>query len=712
MGESQKPDDGMDELVHDFLVESHENLDRLDQDFVALEKEPGDRARLASIFRTIHTIKGTCGFLGFERLQSLAHAGETLLGKLRDGALTLDAPITSALLELVDAVRQVLARVEKNGGEGELDYAPLRAKLAELAEAKGAAASVAAPENAPTKVVEPVAAPTAEPTSDLAHSTLRVDVGLIDELMDRVGELVLTRNQILQHDGAREDASLHAATQRLDQLTTQLQEHVTRTRLQPIGTAWSRFPRVVRDLALSLGKQARLETSGEETELDRTIVEAIKDPLTHLLRNAVDHGLEPPPLRQQRGKPVEGAVRLRAFHNNGRVVVEVTDDGGGIDPARVKQKAVEKRILTAEQAAAMSDRAAVDLVFLPGFTTAERVTNVSGRGVGMDVVKSHVAKIGGAVTIESVVGKGTTVRVEIPPTLAIVPALVVECARGCFAIPQSDLVELLRLDASSGSTAVENVHGAPVHRLRGSLLPLVALERVLARSPTRREQLDRASTHVVVLHTGEQRFGLVVDLVRDTHEIVVKPLPRLLGSLPSYAGVTILGDGRVALVLDVEGLASVAGAVAPPSEGVATDRGLDERDARGDGRGDGGAVSTFVVFRAGERRIAVPLCDVARLEAFERADVEWDGRRAVVQYGGAILPLVAASGDAGVFASARSTKLCVLVHADRERRVGLVVDDVPDVVSETVRVRDERSIVLQEQVTELVALRDLVGSGA
>ncbi|MGN6505535.1 MAG: chemotaxis protein CheA, partial [Tepidisphaeraceae bacterium] len=439
----------MDDIVKEFLVESYENLDQLDRDFVALETDPTATDKLSSIFRTIHTIKGTCGCLGLSKLESVAHVGENLLSRLRDGPLVMDTDITTGLLKLVDAVREILACIETSGAEGDKDYTPIKQLLIQLNErpsvgeaalaapSKPVAAAEApvamppeAPAIAPPAPVESAAAAEAESPKpydgperrkggddSLAGNAIRVDVNLLDKLMNLVGELVLTRNQVLQHTSGQKDVGLLRTAQRLNLITTELQEGVMKTRMQPIGNLWNKFPRIVRDVANACGKKVRVEMEGRDTELDKTIIEAIKDPLTHVIRNSVDHGIESPDKRRAAGKDEEGRLFMRAFHEGGQVHIEIIDDGKGIDPATIKRKAVEKGLITAEQAARMGEREATNLIFLPGFSTAEQITNVSGRGVGMDVVKTKVERIGGVIDITSRVGQGTTLRIKIPLTL-------------------------------------------------------------------------------------------------------------------------------------------------------------------------------------------------------------------------------------------------------------------------------------------------------
>ncbi|HJZ56908.1 MAG TPA: chemotaxis protein CheA, partial [Gemmataceae bacterium] len=490
----------MNDVIREFLLETHENLGQLDLDLVTLEKEPGERETLARVFRTLHTVKGTAGFLGLPKLQAVAHAGENLLGRLRAGEITFEPEIATALLGVVDAIRKVLAALEatQGAGEGSGDYSELVRTLERLTKAgsgtrpRGVAVTPAQPKPPLPPVPEPpppqpslVAPPEVsivqavssarppepppEPTETrapaVADASIRVDVGLLDKLMNLVGELVLARNQIVQFGNSQEDPAFLGTVQRLNLLTTELQAGVMKTRMQPVGNVWGKFPRLVRDLAVACGKQVRIDMDGQETELDKTIIEAVRDPLTHMVRNAVDHGIEPPGERTTRGKPAEGRLLLHAFHEGGKVVMEITDDGGGIDPHRVRDKAVQAGLVSPEQAARMTDRELVHLVFLPGFSTTDRVTQFSGRGVGMDVVRTNIEKIGGTVDIESVPGRGTTVRLKIPLTLAIIPALTVTAGGDRYAIPQVSLLELVRLEGEQVHKGIEQVHGVPVYRL-------------------------------------------------------------------------------------------------------------------------------------------------------------------------------------------------------------------------------------------------------
>ena len=763
------------EFIQEFLEESGENLDQLDRDFVALEDNPGDRDRLASVFRTIHTIKGTGGFFAFAKLGAIAHAGENLLSRLRDGELQLDQEITSALLESVDAIRQILANIENTGEEGDGDYRALNDRLTRLlhkeqdlpsAEAEPvtddavesaagqeptAAAGVdsvsetapAAPdiekltavevtpaaesaaatdaigdvsqtaesfalpveETAPALRGEP--AQKADKAAGLSEGSIRVDVGLLNKLMNLVGELVLARNQLLQFTRNEEDRPFLNVTQRLNQVTIELQEGVMKTRMQPIGNIWGKFPRVVRDLAIACSKELHLEMEGQETELDRSLLEAIKDPLTHLIRNAVDHGIETPAMRTERGKPPTGNLLLRAFHEGGQVNLEITDDGGGIDAERIKRKALDRNLITREQAAGMSDQELVHLIFYPGFSTAENITDISGRGVGMDVVRTNIERIGGTINLQSRSGHGTTVRVKIPLTLAIIPALMVTSGGDRFAIPQVSLLELLSFSGEKAQRAVEMIHNTPVHRLRGRLLPLVFLNRELKledpRPPNSRDALN-----VVVLNADDRRFGLVVDGINDTEEIVVKPLNAALGALPAFSGATIMGDGRVALILDVNGLARSAGMALEERERTLGETA--ETATESQQEDDALLLCEF----GGGQRIAVPLAQVARLEEFPSRMIERAADNEVVQYRGAIMPLVRLSTAHG-HSSRPSDSIKVVVSTKGGQAVGVVVDKILDVVRRPMDMRHGAqrdgmvgSIVIDQRVTDIVDLASVI----
>ncbi len=733
----------MDDMVKDFLIETYDNLEKLDQDFIVLEQHPDDKERLSSIFRTIHTIKGVSGFLDLTKLMALAHAGENLLSKLRDGVMKLDEDRANALLKLVDGIRQILGSVETGSTEGTVDYTELAAHLNRLAD-PAAAPAVAAPtaESKPTSAVErkpeavvaeaaasAASAPKTEVVAKtpeagakaggegagLADASIRVDVEVLDRLMNLVGELVLTRNRLMLHPAVGSDTGFQGLAQSLNHLTSELQEGVMKTRMQPIGTLWAKLPRVVRDLSKLVGKTIRLEMEGQDTELDRTLIDALKDPMTHIVRNSIDHGVETPEGRIASGKPPEGVLTLRACHRSGNVVITVDDDGRGIDPVKIKAKAVEKGLITPAQAAQMSAADAVNLVFAAGFSTAEKVSNISGRGVGMDVVKTNIERIGGRVDLVSRLGVGLTLTVTIPLTLAIVPALVLSSGGTHFAIPQTALVELVRIKPE----VIETVFDVPVYRLRGQILPLVYLNKIMQGETAPAAIAAPAvsaptALSVLILQANDSRYGLVVDAIHNTEEIVVKPLSKHFSELPAYAGATILGDGRLALILDVIGIARLArlgqraGAVdAKADQVLATDR-----------------VPLLIFVSPDDGRMAIRLDQVTRLEELPTSGIERIGTGETIQYRGTILPLVRVfallaerrneprNPESGV----PEGMLQVVVHTVRSadasaegQRVGLVVGRILDTVEESLAMNKAGSragitgcLVIQGKVTELL----------
>jgi two-component system chemotaxis sensor kinase CheA len=548
---------------------------------------------------------------------------------------------------------------------------------------------------------------------DTPQETIRVGINVLDKLMTLVGELVLARNQLLQISNTVEDASLQAVSQRMNLIATELQGEVMKTRMQPIGNIWGQFPRTVRDVALGCGKEVNIEMEGKETELDKTIIEAIKDPLTHLVRNSVDHGIELPEDRAKAGKDRTGRLILRAFHEGGQVNIEITDDGAGLNVDRIRKKALERAVITSEQAARMSEREIFNLIFLPGFSTAEKVTNVSGRGVGMDVVKTNVEKIGGTVDVQSALGKGTTVRVKIPLTLAIIPALVVTCGGDRYAIPQVSLLELVRLEADEVAKGIELVHGAPVHRLRGRLLPLIYLSRELKLAADVRPAAETdGAVNIVVLQADDRQFGLAVDQINDTEEIVVKPLRKQLKTVKTFAGSSIMGDGKVALILDVLGLAQRASVVSETRDRALTAKAT-ESAAKTDKQ-------TFLLFAGpGDSRMAIPLSALARLEEFPVAQVEMSGSQWVTQYRGQILTLIRLNvvmeerrnrlRALQAPPTADSGPIQVLVLQHEGRSFGLVVDKILDIVEDRADVKSAAtrasvlySVLIGDRVTELL----------
>ncbi len=713
------------QLIQDLVIESLEGLDSFDAEMLALEEKDGDpQDHLRLAFRMIHTVKGSSGCLGFESIEKVAHAGENLLSLLRDEVITVDQAVISGLLQCSDALREMMRGLETGSSPDASRHADLiqlldglqKIGLSEVNEgasflngSPGAPDVAVTPDSATSgwglfeeetltvpdsaeasslaqpheeAYAEDVAikpdAPTASQGPRASESAIRVEVAQIDRLMNLVGELVLARNQILQLAGDKADSALLGPIQRVNLITTELQASVMKTRMQTVQTVWSKFPRLVRDLSQELGKKVVLTMEGQETELDRTVIEAIKDPLTHIVRNSIDHGLEDPAGRRDSRKSESGNLCLRAFHEGGQVVLQISDDGRGIDPARISKKAIERGLISKEDAARLSEREILNLIFLAGFSTAEKVTNVSGRGVGMDVVRSNVEKIGGTVEVTSVVGSGTTMQIRIPLTLAIVPALLVSCGGARFAIPQASLLELVRLDPTNPARSIEWVDQAPVLRLRGKLLALLDLGPALGLSngPISEEAF------VVVVEAAGRKFGVVVDAVLDSEEIVVKPLHIVLKALGVFAGATILGDGQVALILDIAGLARRGGLNA---ENKTLDQ---ERVDSNSLVTDGAEHLRLLMARVAQNRVAFPLEEVTRIEEIPASSIERSGPREVLQYRGRIMPLVRIGDCLGEprISAATDDLLRVVVCQMRGTQTGLIIDSIEDIFEERVLV--------------------------
>ena len=676
----------MDDLTKEFIAESQEGLDRMERCLTELEMRPGDGEQLVGeIFRAVHTIKGTTGFLGFDRLEKLAHTGEHLLGSLRDGKLAVTSGLISGLLSLLDRLREILMLIEETSGEGTRIGDEDSELIAVLAALNGGAAPVASPTavNGPRMMLAETGASSGSSAAN--EKTLRIDVEVLNRMMNLVGELVLTRNQMLQSN--MDASNFSELARRLDSVTADLRESVMQARMQPVGHLFGKFPRMVRDLARTCGREVRVEFFGQETGLDKSLLEAIKDPLTHAVRNAVDHGIEAPEIRVMADKPSEGCLRLRAFHQSGSVVIEVADDGAGIAMERVLAKAVERGLVTSEQAAEMTEREALQLIFLPGFSTAAAVTTVSGRGVGMDVVRANVEKVGGSVELESKVGMGTTLRLRVPLTLAIVPALVVRSGGQSFALPQSALVELVYVPQRDAKTAVERVGAAEVYRLRERLLPIVWLERLLELE--KRNTAESHGFYLAVLEAEGCRYGLVVDDLLAPEEIVVKPLSAVLREIGLFSGATVLGNGTLALILDIGATAARAGV--KPVEEERDEVEMEEKVAQG------AEVSLLVFEDRARERTALPLDVVERIESVPLTQIEYAGGRPLLQYRGELLPLrdegrvlaeLEADQEGGEEVPA-TVLICRSSNKGVIRRTGMVVRKVLDVSGGMLLDRDD-----------------------
>ncbi|MBI4967646.1 MAG: chemotaxis protein CheW [Rhodospirillales bacterium] len=700
----------MDDLLRDFLTETQESLAVLDTEVVALEQDPTNSAILQDIFRLMHTIKGTCGFLGLARLERVAHSAEGILAMIRDAEMTVSPAAVTEILQALDRIKWLLGRLEQNGQEPEGDDSDLLAALDRLKTGE-AAPSIPPPvpqvpqdepPQGPAQTAEiqaaeppavarvPVAAnkESGEPPArevrpgETANQAIRVSVDLLESLMTLVSELVLTRNQLIQMVRGK-DSEFTAPVQRLSLITSDIQEGVMRTRMQPIGNAWATLPRLVRDLCQETGKKVDLQMSGSETDLDRQVLEMIKDPLTHMVRNAIDHGIEAPAQRLQTGKPETGLLSLTAFHEGGHILIRIADDGQGLMVDRIKARIMQQELATETELRAMAEPQILQYIFKPGFSTAERVTSVSGRGVGMDVVRTNIERIGGTIDFASTVGRGTTFTIKIPLTLAIVSALIIEAAGERFAVPQISVSELVRASPRS-EQKVEWLNDAPVLRLRDRLLPLISLAHILHRDRGTDNGAPIASKasddlFIVVCQVGAFTFGIIVDRVFDTEEIVVKPVAPMLKDIALFSGNTILGDGSVIMILDPNGIAAAASQMAisrsqnqDAAVGAPAPRAHDDR-------------ATFLIFRAGEtdELKAVPLALVARLEEFNVGKIEHSHGKPVYQYRGHLMPLLPVRAD-HVWKNAGRQP--VLVFVDGPRSMGLVVDEIVDIVEDRMQV--------------------------
>ncbi len=730
----------MDELLRDFLTETHESIDVVDVELVRFEQDPNNAKILDKVFRLVHTIKGTCGFLNLPRLEALTHAAEALMGKFRDGARVTGEAVT-LILATIDRVKVLLDQLERNEAEPAGDDRDLIAELDRMASkvANPPVAELIAPQpppdeaaieelerafrntpgpryqatapDAPTappiqsapppraEQVEPEKAPRRDDEradSKIANQSIRVHVDALEHLMTMVSELVLTRNQLLDIGRRNEDSEFKAPLQRLSNVTAELQEGVMKTRMQPIGNAWQKLPRIVRDLSAELGKPIEFEMQGAETELDRQVLDLIKDPLTHMVRNSADHGLEMPAARIAAGKPERGTIRLAAWHEGGHIIIEVSDDGRGLDTERIKAAAIARGLAPEAEIHKMSDAQIQKFIFMPGFSTASEVTSVSGRGVGMDVVRANIDQIGGTIDVKSVLGQGTSFMIKIPLTLAIVSALIVQCAGDRFAIPQLAVVELVRARKDS-EHRIERIKDAAVLRLRKKLLPLVHLKSLLKIEDGAGNDVENG--FIVVTQVGSQMFGIVVDGVFHTEEIVVKPMSSKLRHIPMFSGNTILGDGSVIMIIDPNGIAQRMGT-------AATAKHLAEagREAQ---RTDDGVVESMLVFRAGSPHPkAVPLSLVTRLEEINAGTIETSNGRSVVQYRGQLMPLVPVNTDVRIKSEGAQP---LLVFADQGRSMALVVDEIVDIVEERLDIELTSttagilgSAVIKGQATEII----------
>jgi two-component system chemotaxis sensor kinase CheA len=749
----------MDDLLREFLTETSESLDTVDNQLVRFEQEPNNAKILDNVFRLVHTIKGTCGFLGLPRLEALAHAAETLMGKFRDG-MPVTAEAVTLILSSIDRIKEILAGLESTEAEPEGADQDLIVRLEEMVErgmrdmpAAATAAEPAQPKvvqglpelqtlerplrpgevsldelerafretktevsSTPAKQAGPVREPHASAAKDpnragkktvgdpelgeadrVANQSIRVNVDTLEHLMTMVSELVLTRNQLLEISRRNEDTEFKVPLQRLSNVTAELQEGVMKTRMQPIGNAWQKLPRIIRDLSSELGKQIELEMHGADTELDRQVLDLIKDPLTHMVRNSADHGLETPAERAAAGKPEQGTIRLSAYHEGGHIIICIADNGRGLNTERIKAKAISNGLVSEAELEKMTEAQIHKFIFAPGFSTAASVTSVSGRGVGMDVVRTNIDQIGGTIDVKSVAGEGSSVTIKIPLTLAIVSALIVEAAGDRFAIPQLSVVELVRARANS-EHRIERIKDTAVLRLRNKLLPLMHLKKLLKVDDG--SSSDPENGFIVVTQVGSQTFGIVVDGVFHTEEIVVKPMSTKLRHIDMFSGNTILGDGAVIMIIDPNGIAKALGASGSAAHEISEENNAASRATAAE------QLTSLLVFRAGSPQPkAVPLGLVTRLEEIVAEKIELSNGRYMVQYREQLMPLVQM---AGVSVQTSGTQP-ILVFADDGRSMGLVVDEIIDIVEEKLAIEvagQEEGIlgsaVIKGQATEVI----------
>ena len=709
-----------EEILKDFLVEAKEGITKLEEEFVELEKDPENVEILKSLFRSMHSLKGASGFFGFKSLESIAHFSEDILAKLRDGLLKPEPEIIDMLLQAVDQIKYIVAHLEEHKQEPVDDrvlefivaLSNFTEKLKKRVEGKEEKKEPEEPKvekidlekNAEEKP-EPGSNKTEEkeekeekeesagispqlvredkkeekqkekfqdipgvvPSKELTETHVKVDVHLLDQLMNLAGELVLARNRVVQLASKFHDADLQRSVQTLSMVTSELQEAIMKTRMQPIGTVFNKFPRIVRDLSRQLGKKVNLKLEGTETELDRSIIEAIKDPLTHLVRNSIDHGIELPEERVSLGKPEEGLLVMRAYHEGGQVVIEIEDDGRGIDVEKIKRKAIEKGLLDPREAERMSEKEILLLIFKPGFSTAEQVTQVSGRGVGMDVVKTNIEKLGGTIELNTMKSKGTTVRVKIPLTLAIVPALILTSQGQRFAIPQVSLRELVAINPEKDLLKIGNTD---FFRLRGEIIPVLSLSKVLNRPQQSQEK------NLVILNAGDRFFGLLVDQIYDSEEIVVKPLGRWFKNIPLYSGATIMGDGKLALILDIVGLMKMLGvALEELEKGLAGEKVLTIEETQ-----------FILIFEVGKDNFAVPLALISRLDKVKSDQITTIGGKEVLLYKGKVIPILRIENYLPISYPEYGEEVSVLFFTEREKTVGIICSRIVDTLETTLEV--------------------------
>lgn len=640
--------ENFDEILTEFTLEAREILDQLDSDFVLLEASPTDKKLIGNIFRGLHTLKGSSGFFSFKRLEKISHAGESLLGKIRDGQLNLDLNKSNVLLQMIDVLRIIIEGIEKNKAEPTGEDTLLISSIGNLSRGNeeviidNASAHIVADSDPviPDVVIDQVDLREAEVSSNLSNTDtlntppiqeiqetqenntpVRINLDTLDKLMNLASEMVLARNRLLPFADHSADLQFTNTVHSIDLLTLELQERMMKMRMQSISHVWSKFPRLIRDAANQTNKKVTLIQNGADTEIDRSLLDGIRDPLMHIIRNSVDHSIEEPDVRIRKGKPETGQIVLNASHQNGMILIEVSDDGAGINLELIKRRAIERKLISPEIAAQLSKSELIDLIFQPGFSTKEAVTNLSGRGVGMDVVKTNITNIGGTIEITSEPDMGTQIQLKIPLTLAIIPALFITCADQVFSIPENRIIELVKLSPKTQADEFQNFHGIPVFKLRNQLLPLIYLDKVLELHSTSSAPDD--DIYIVLLQSGPTYFGLAVTSVDNIQDIVVKPLGGTLNDIPYFAGATIMGNGRVSLILDIDNIALNSGFNAQDLSSLNKDKLLDTTPPV--------EMMGILVFEiAGLERMAIPLDRLRHIDMLDMDQTQMQGDKEVI----------------------------------------------------------------------------------
>ena len=678
----------MDELTRDFVAETYDSLQQLEQIVLGIEDDASNMDLIRDAFRLLHTIKGTCGFLGFSRMQSVSHRAENVLSQMRDGVLVPDTVTTSTLFVALDTIRQIVDHIESTGSESSgndddllraLDKCLVQSEDALVAQTplvevesptKDNHSSPEEPAPSPVLQVPSAAPPIPVPEiKSTAPQSIRINIDVVDNLMALVGELVLTRNQLLQQNEDHDGGSHNNVLTRLSHLTSELQQNIMKTRMQPIESAWTKLPRLVRDIAGGLGKKIVVQQVGGDTELDRQVIELIKDPLVHMVRNSADHGIEMPDIRVENGKSDVGTIILKSYNHGGHIVIEISDDGKGIDPEVIREKSISKNLLSVLEAERMNDEQILQMIFKPGFSTAETISNISGRGVGMDVVRSNLDKLGGSIEMKSTKGQGSTFVMKIPLTLSIISVLIIKVRHHLFAVPQLAITEILSLKQKNISS-IEYVQDKPLLRWRNQLLPLVFLSHMLKID----HENDLVNHHVIVLQIGAQYFGLLVDSIHDSQEIVVKPLSRKLSHLNTFSGSTILGTGDVVLILDPNNF---------PLQ-------LDHSNAT---TGDAASKAHYahhqkntliLLFRIEDTIKAVPLALVGRIDELSSKDIQRMNDQFLFLYRDQLIPIMGMKTALG-----EDDLIPVLIFSDRGYKVALKIDEILDIVEDTTEIQLE-----------------------